>query len=121
MWKDLPQDQVQQAKLIAGFKGSSSLSQSVSIGERRFGNSLSGQKEVFEEGRNSMPGEKVRMSMPVNVGRTSNQMYQSTNSPDRFSQANKGQRDDSDLLTKVKDQEKQIVYFFFFTRCFHSE
>ena len=109
-WKDLPQNQVQQAKLIAGFKGSN-LTQSVSIAERRFGNSLSGQKEMYED-RNNMAAEKVRMSMPVGVGRTSNQMYQSTASPERYSVGTRGQREDSDqLLTKVREQEKQIVYF----------
>ncbi len=98
----MPQDQIQQIKLVAGFGGARP---SVSpIIERRLGGSVTG----YEERVNNL-SEKARMSVPL-IGRNENQMYYSTASPERFNGTNKGQKEDSDhLVTKVKDQEKQIV------------
>lgn len=112
VWKDLPENQVQQVKLVAGFKGSQ-YSQSFAGGERKMGNSVTLQRDSYGgDLRNSTGGtEKVRMSMPVSIaGRPTNYQDYPVNqqemAPSREDRNGPSQHFQE---TKIKELEVQIL------------
>lgn len=88
VWKEKPQDRVQNIKLTAAYKGSN-LSKSQQLDE-------------FARGRE----EDVRMSVPMSRGTAA--MYQSTASPGTFGQKFDNENYDK-IESKLLDQEKLIT------------
>lgn len=102
VWKEKSQDVIQQLKLTAGFKG-------MHLPPGQVGGRFD--KEVYEdvEGRSSVGSNfGNRLSMPVG-NRQSNQLFHSTQSPNRGTNKNAHGDDYDKLVTKVAEQEKQIV------------
>jgi len=102
IWKEKPQDSIQQLKLAAGFKG-------MHLPPGQVGGRAD--REVYEdmEGRNSVGSVGGnRLSMPVG-NRAGNSLFHSTASPARGThKAGAGGGDYDTLVAKVADQEKQI-------------
>ena len=101
VWKEKPQDTIQQLRLTAGFKG-------MHLPPGQVGGRAAGEFYEDAEGRNSVGSDRNRLSMPVG-NRASNTLFHSTASPARGTIKNAGGEEYERLVTKVADQEKQIV------------
>jgi vesicle-associated membrane protein-associated protein B len=101
IWRDKPQEKVQQVKLQASFKGNNFLGLNTGSAGGR-----SPTKGGFDEGR-----EVNLRNSNVGGGRSNNQLFQSALSPTNQSRGRMftGEEGDDYLVNKVNEQERQIA------------